>query len=76
MSTHPRDPSDERWQQIIAAQGEVDNVVALPQLFNRNDGTPREASPEAVRFAEALAFTDHWSTMPPRGARRPDDLAA
>jgi hypothetical protein len=67
---------DRRWHELTALRYELDNVVALPQLFNRSDGSPRQASPETVRFAEALAFTDAWSGMPSRDQVPRDDLAA
>lgn len=53
---------DSRWHEIMAIQGERDNLVVLPQLVNR-DQTPREASAKAVRFAEALAFDDAWQRI-------------
>jgi hypothetical protein len=60
MEATPSD--DSRWQEIMALRGaRDDNLVILPHLTNRDDLTPREASPKTVRFAEALAFEDHWS---------------
>ena len=52
---------DARWEQILSAQGEADNLVLLPKLTNREDSSPRQASERTVRFAEALAFEDTWA---------------
>lgn len=68
-------PSDDSWEQVVAARAEFDqSLVALPRLVSR-DGTTRDASPRAVRFAEALAFSDAWSGITDARQRR-TDLAA
>jgi hypothetical protein len=64
--------SDARWQQIAAARAELDQVVV--PLHGR-DGRPRKVSDRALRFAEALAFSDHWSPISD-ARRRGTDLAA
>lgn len=69
-------PPNESWEQILAAQEELDqDVVALPRLIDRADGSIRRASPRAVRFAEALAFADAWSGISEARQQR-RDLAA
>jgi hypothetical protein len=62
--------SDSRWQQVIAVQNEFEqSMVTLPQLVDR-DFKPRQASPRAVRFAQALAFDVAWSGISEARARR------
>ena len=62
--------SDSRWQQVIAARAELEqSMVTLPKLVGR-DSRPREASPRAVRFAQALAIEVAWSGISDARARR------
>lgn len=66
-STHS---SDSRWAQVLAVQSELESSrVTLPKLVGR-DRKPREASPRAVRFAEALALDVGWSGISDARARR------
>ena len=70
--------SNERWQELVDLREEFEHGDAvLPTRISAIDGSRREASPEAVRFAEALAFNAGWSGISEaRRRRRHDDLAA
>lgn len=70
--------SNERWQNLIDLREELDHGDAvLPTRISAIDGRRIEASPEAIRFAEALAFNAGWSGISEaRRRRRRDDLAA
>ncbi len=63
--------SDASWQQIAAAREELDRpAVVVPICVSRLDGRPHELSPRAMRFAEALSFTDGWSRIDEARSRR------
>ena len=70
--------SNERWQELIDLREEFEHGDAvLPTRISAIDGRRIEASPEAIRFAEALAFNAGWSGISEaRRRRRHDDLAA
>lgn len=54
--------SNARWDQMAALRDEVARpAVVVPICVSRLDGRPHELSPRAMRFAEALSFTDGWS---------------
>jgi hypothetical protein len=54
--------SNARWDQIAAMSDEVGRpAVVVPICVSRLDGRRHELSPRAMRFAEALSFTDRWS---------------
>ena len=74
MEATPSD--DSRWQEIMSVAGNDDNLVILPHLVNRDDQSPRQASPKTVRFAEALAFEDHWSGITDAKRRNQNRRAA
>lgn len=63
--------SDARWQQIAALHAEAEReAVVVPICVSRIDGKPHELSPKALRFAEALSFTDAWSRITHARSRR------
>ncbi len=62
--------SDARWQQMAALRDEVDRPVVVPICVSRLDGRPHELSPKAMRFAEALSFSDGWSRIDDARSRR------
>jgi hypothetical protein len=63
-------PSDSRWQQVLAVQGEFEqSMITLPELVDR-DFKPRKVSARTVRFAQALAFDVGWSWISEARARR------
>jgi hypothetical protein len=63
--------SDARWQEMAALRDEVDRpAVVVPICVSRLDGQPHELSPRAMRFAEALSFTDGWSRIDDARGRR------
>ncbi len=65
-----RSASDARWQQLMAAQGELEQtMITLPELLDR-DFKPRKVSERTVRFAQALAFDVGWSGISDARARR------
>lgn len=65
------DDGNSRWEQLAAIRDELDSdQVVVPIRRNRIDGRPRELSPKARRFAEALAFTDSWSRISESRNRR------
>ena len=75
-------PSSDRWQEIVDLHQDFERSEAvLPTRISSIDGSRIEASPRAVRFAEALAFNAAWSGISDARRRRPgygyrDDLAA
>jgi hypothetical protein len=72
-----QESSNDRWQRLMDLHEEFDHGDAvLPTRISAIDGTRREASPEAVRFAQALAFDAGWSGISDARRRRRDDLAA
>ena len=71
-----QESSNDRWQQLMELQNELDHgETVLPTRISAIDGRRREESPEAVRFAQALAFEAGWSRIS-EARRRRDDLAA
>ena len=75
------DPSNDRWQDLVDLhEGLEHGDAVLPTRISAIDGSRIEASPKAVRFAEALAFNAGWSGISEARRRRPgsqyDDLAA
>jgi len=73
-----QESSNDRWQRLMDLHEELEGGDAvLPTRISAIDGRRREASPEAVRFAQALAFNAGWSGISEaRRRRRPEDLAA
>ena len=45
-------------------------AVVVPICVSRLDGRRHELSPKAMRFAEALSFTDGWSRISDARSRR------
>ncbi|MCB0875358.1 MAG: hypothetical protein R2718_12250 [Solirubrobacterales bacterium] len=69
--------SNDRWQELVNLHEEFEHPEAvLPTRISPIDGRRLEASPEAVRFAEALAFDAGWSGISDARRRHRDDLAA
>ncbi len=63
-------PSNSRWQQLLAVQGELEqSMITLPELVDR-DFKPRKVSARTVRFAQALACDVGWSGISEARARR------
>ena len=68
-------PSSDRWQQLVDVHEEIEHGdTVLPMRISGIDGSQIEASPRAIRFAEALAFNARWSGI--SDARRRYDQAA
>ena len=62
---------DATWQRIAAARDEFDRgAVVVPICVSRIDGRRHELSPKAMRFAEALSFSDGWSRIDDARNRR------
>jgi hypothetical protein len=55
--------SDARWQQLASLRDELEPSVVVPICVSRLDGKPHELSPKAMRFAEALSFSDAWTRI-------------
>jgi hypothetical protein len=69
-------PSSDRWRELVEVHEELDHAdTVLPMRISGIDGSQIEASPRAIRFAEALAFNARWSGISD-ARRRYDDLAA
>lgn len=74
--------SNDRWQDLVDLHQDFEHGDAvLPTRISSIDGSRIEASPRAVRFAEALAFNAAWSGITEARRKRPshnrfDDLAA
>jgi hypothetical protein len=63
--------SDARWHQIAGLRDEIDEpAVVVPICVSRLDGKAHELSPKAMRFAEALSFSDGWSRISAARSRR------
>lgn len=70
------DLTSDRWQELVDLHEELEGGHAvLPMRLSGIDGSPIEASPKAVRFAQALAFNAGWSGISD-ARRRHNDLAA
>ncbi len=68
--------SRDRWRDLVSLREDLDQGDAvLPVRISAVDGSRIEASPQAVRFAQALAFNAGWSGISD-ARRRHDDLAA
>ncbi len=79
--------SSARWEQLVHLHEEIEDSersrrseAVLPMRISGIDGSPVKASPRAVQFAEALAFSAGWSGISEARRRRRqvdrDDLAA
>lgn len=71
--------SNERWRELARLREDLDHGdTVLPMRISGVDGSRIEASPRAVRFAEALAFNAGWSGISDARRRHNDqtDLAA
>ena len=63
--------SNEKWDQLASLRDELDRpAVVVPICVSRVDGKRHELSPKAMRFAEALSFTDGWSRISDARHRR------
>jgi hypothetical protein len=63
--------STAKWQQIASLRDDLDrSAVVVPICVSRLDGKPHELSPKAMRFAEALSFSDAWSRISDARSRR------
>jgi hypothetical protein len=63
--------SNARWLKIAALRDELDEpAVVVPICVSRLDGRPRELSPRARSFAEALSFSESWSRISDARNRR------
>ena len=62
---------DARWHELQAAREDLDrSAVVVPICISRIDGRQHELSPKAMRFAEALSFSDHWQRISEARNRR------
>jgi hypothetical protein len=62
--------SNARWEQISAVSADLESAVVVPICVSRLDGRRHELSPRAMRFAEALSFSDGWSRITDARNRR------
>jgi hypothetical protein len=63
--------SNAKWDQLAALRDDLDRpAVVVPICVSRLDGKPHELSPKAMRFAEALSFSDGWSRISEARSRR------
>ena len=63
--------SNARWSELTAVREDLEREsVVVPICVSRIDGKPHELSPRAMRFAEALSFTDGWSRISEARQRR------
>jgi hypothetical protein len=63
--------SNAKWHQLAALRDDLDqSAVVIPICVSRLDGRPHELSPKAMRFAEALSFSDAWSRISEARNRR------
>ena len=63
--------SNAKWDQLAALREELERpAVVVPICVSRLDGKPHDLSPKAMRFAEALSFTDGWSRISDARSRR------
>lgn len=63
--------SNAKWQQLSSLRDDLDRgAVVVPICVSRLDGRPHELSPKAMRFAEALSFSDGWSRISEARNRR------
>ena len=67
--------SENRWQELVDLHEDLEEShTVLPMRISGVDGSRLEASPKALRFAQALAFDAGWSGI--EDARRRHNLAA
>jgi hypothetical protein len=70
------DSSNDRWRDLNDLREGLDrDTTVLPMRISGIDGSRIEASPRALRFAQALAFNAAWSGIS-EARRRHNDLAA
>jgi hypothetical protein len=63
--------SNAKWHELASLRDDLDrSAVVVPICVSRIDGKPRELSPKAMQFAEALSFSDHWSRITEARSRR------
>jgi hypothetical protein len=63
--------SNAKWHELASLRDDLDrSAVVVPICVSRIDGKPHELSPKAMRFAEALSFSDHWSRITEARSRR------
>jgi hypothetical protein len=63
--------SSARWEDLAAMRDELEQpAVVVPICVSRLDGRRHELSPKAMRFAEALSFSDGWSGISDARSRR------
>lgn len=63
--------SNARWEQIASLRDDLEQpAVVVPICVSRIDGRRHELSPKALRFAEALSFSDGWSRITEARNRR------
>ena len=63
--------SNARWEQIASLRDDLERpAVVVPICVSRIDGRRHELSPKALRFAEALSFSDGWSRITEARNRR------
>ena len=63
--------SNAKWHRLAALRDDLDqSAVVIPICVSRLDGRPHELSPKAMRFAEALSFSDAWSRISEARNRR------
>ncbi len=63
--------SNAKWDQLASLRDELDRpAVVVPICVSRVDGKRHELSPKAMRFAEALSFSDGWSRISDARNRR------
>lgn len=68
--------SNDRWQELVSLREDLDHgETVLPMRISGIDGSQVEASPRALRFAQALAINARWSGISD-ARRRHNDLAA
>jgi hypothetical protein len=62
---------DARWHELTEIRDEIDRAaVVVPICISRIDGKRHELSPKAMRFAEALSFSDGWQRISDARNRR------
>jgi hypothetical protein len=62
---------DARWHELTAVREDLDrSAVVVPICISRIDGKQHELSPRAMRFAEALSFSDAWQRISDARNRR------
>ncbi len=68
--------NDDRWQEMASLRDDLDEGdTVLPMRISGIDGSRIEASPRAIKFAQALAINARWSGISD-ARRRHNDLAA